>query len=280
MGKLNDIFRKMKDELATNPNSDVVFEAGQLVEYVLGNKRLLLGADFEVSQEQEQTLLSLCKKRREGYPLQYILGKWRFFDMELNVGPGVLIPRQDTEDVCLAAFEYLEKITFPVVLDLCAGSGAIGLAIKKHFPDATVVAVEKYLQAYEYLEKNIADTGLCILPVLEDVFKYDLAVEEETFDVIISNPPYIDPQLEGKLQKEVSFEPSQALYAADEGLKFYNFIAKYYRQALKEDGYIIFEHGWDQADKVKRILEKEEYKIVKQIFDTAENPRGIIGQKQ
>ena len=112
-----------------------------------------------------------------------------------------------------------------------------------------------------------------------DVFNYDWIVEEETFDVIISNPPYINPDQQGKLQKEVGFEPSSALFASEKGLRFYKFISKFYRPALKDGGYLIFEYGYDQAKAVRDILFDAEYRIIKEIVDTAGNPRGIIAQK-
>ena len=191
----------------------------------------------------------------------------------------MLIPRRDTEDICLAAFDYIKQFDSPNVLDLCSGSGAIALAIKRYCPDATVMALEKFPEAYRYLLKNIEKTGLRVLPVLGDVFNYDWIVEEETFDVIISNPPYINPDQQGKLQTEVSFEPATALFAPDSGLRFYKFISKYYRQTLKDGGYLIFEYGYDQAKQVRDILFKAEYRIVREIVDTAGNPRGIIAQK-
>lgn len=279
MNSLKNIFKSMTDILSQNENRSPEFEANQLIEFVLGKSRLQLGLDYKVDEKDKLKIFELCNKRKEGYPLQYLLGSWQFFDMELEVGEGVLIPRGDTEDVCQAAFEYINDMVYPNVLDLCAGSGAIALAVKKYCPEATVVAIEKYPEAYEYLIKNIKNTGLAVMPVLGDIFDYDYKIEEETFDVIISNPPYINPNLEGKLQKEVSFEPSTALFAADEGMKFYKFISHYYKPAIKEGGYLIFEYGYDQAEKVRNLLFDEEYKIIKEIIDTSGNPRGIIVQK-
>lgn len=279
MTNLNSIFRHMAEILSANENCEPKFEANQLIEFVLGKNRLELGPDFQVSEGDSEKLLSLCEKRKNGYPLQYILGNWQFFDLELSVGEGVLIPRRDTEDVCLAAFDYIKQFDSPNVLDLCSGSGAIALAVKRYCPDATVMALEKFDDAYRYLVKNIEKTGLSVLPVKGDVFNYDWIVEEETFDVIISNPPYINPDQQGKLQAEVGFEPASALFAPEKGLRFYKFISKYYRPALKDGGYLVFEYGYDQAKQVRDILFDNEYRIIKEIVDTAGNPRGIIAQK-
>lgn len=279
MINLNTLFKQMTEILSRNENCEPKFEANQLLEFVLGKSRLDLGPMYQVSATDREKLVSLCEKRKNGYPLQYILGSWQFFDLELEVGEGVLIPRRDTEDVCTAAFEYIRQIDSPNVLDLCAGSGAIALAVKKYCPDSTVMAIEKYPEAFEYLKRNIDKTGLRVLPVMGDVFNYDWIVEEETFDVIISNPPYINPDQQGKLQTEVGYEPSTALFASDKGLRFYKFISKYYRPALKDGGYLVFEYGYDQAKAVRDILFDTEYRIVKEIVDTAGNPRGIIAQK-
>jgi len=279
MNSLNNIYRSMQDILSANENCEPKFEAGLLIEFVLGADRLTLGPSYQVSEKDENKLIELCRRRSGGYPLQYILGTWQFFDLELEVGEGVLIPRRDTEDVVSAALEYIQQIPYATVLDLCSGSGAIALAIKRFCPDATVVALEKYDEAYAYLEKNIEKTGLQVMPIKEDVFRFDYVCEEETFDMIISNPPYIRPELEGKLQKEVSYEPGTALFASDYGLRFYKFIAKYYHHALKEGGYLVFEHGYDQAKDVEEIIHKAKYRVVKRIVDSAGNPRGIIGQK-
>ena len=279
MNNLNTIFKQMTEILSENEYSDGKFEANQLIEFVLGKTRLELGPTYELDEKDSEKLIQLCEKRRKGYPLQYILGKWQFFDMELEVGEGVLIPRGDTEDVCQAAFDYINQFASPTVLDLCAGSGAIALAVKRFCPQANVMALEKFPEAFEYLKRNIEKTGLRVLPVMGDVFNYDWIVEEETFDVIISNPPYIDPDLQGKLQKEVDYEPATALFAPDKGLRFYKFISHYYKDALKDGGYLIFEYGFDQAKAVRNLLINEEYRIVKEIIDTAGNPRGIIAQK-
>lgn len=279
MINLNSLYKQMTEILSTNENCEPKFEANLLLEFVLGKTRLELGPMYEVAESDERKLTQLCHKRADGYPLQYILGKWQFFDLELEVGEGVLIPRRDTEDVCLAAFEYINTMESPTVLDLCAGSGAIALAVKRYCPQANVMALEKYPEAFEYLKRNIEKTGLRVLPVMGDVFRYDWKMEEETFDVIISNPPYIHPDQQGKLQKEVEYEPATALFASDAGLRFYKFIAHYYKKALKEGGYLVFEYGYDQAKAVRNLLLSEEYKVVKEIVDTAGNPRGVVAQK-
>lgn len=280
MVKVTDVYREICQILSQNPNADNQFEAELLLEEILGKKTMDLPRDYLVPYEKYSQLISLAQRRQGGYPLQYILGKWQFFDIELTVGEGVLIPRADTESVCEAAFEVIKSIPKANVLDLCSGSGAIALAVKKYCPDTTVLALEKSKEAFVYLEKNIKDTGLTVLPILADVFWFDENIEDESFDVIISNPPYINQNLKGTLQKEIEFEPELALFTTDHGLRFYKFIAECYREKIKDNGYLIFEYGFDQKEWVKSIMQDFGYAIIKEITDLSGNPRGIIGQKR
>lgn len=275
---IHEIYREMCQLMVQNPNSDAAFEANQLIEFVLGKKRIELFA-ADIADSDAEKLLSYAKKRKEGYPLQYILGRWQFFDMDLYVGEGVLIPRQDTETVCEAAFDVIGKLENPKVMDLCSGSGCIALAVKKFCPHSTVAAVEKSDDAFSYLEKNIAHTQLDVTAVKADIFDYDKVVEENSADVIISNPPYIHPDVKQTIQTEVSFEPEMALFAEEEGLMFYRYISKNYRKVLKDGGYLVFEYGFDQQQAVRNILTEDGYTIIKEITDLGGNPRGVVAKK-
>ena len=275
---IQQIYKDMCAVMEQNENCDVSFEANQLIEFVLGKKRIeFLGVD--ISDADTAKLIELATQRKEGYPLQYILGRWQFFDMELLVGEGVLIPRQDTETVCESAFEVIKTMENPKVTDLCSGSGCIALAVKRFCPDATVTAVEKSEEAFSYLEKNIEHTGLDVTAVNGDIFVYNETLEKESLDAIVSNPPYIDPIFREDIQTEVSFEPDMALYAEEKGLYFYKYIAKNYKDILKSKGYLVFEYGFDQQIQVRNILLQEGYTIIKEIVDMCENPRGVVAQK-
>ncbi|MBQ6929663.1 MAG: peptide chain release factor N(5)-glutamine methyltransferase [Oscillospiraceae bacterium] len=275
---VREIYAQMCRIMAQNPNSDARFEADMLVEFVLGRKRIDVMGD-EISENDAQRLISCAQRRREGYPLQYMLGRWYFFDMELMVGEGVLIPRQDTETVCEAAFEVINRLPAPTVLDLCSGSGCIALAVKKYCPHSSVTAVEKSDEAYAYLCKNKEYTGLQVSAVQADIFGFEKNQSENSADVIISNPPYIHNDLRGKLQTEVKHEPEMALFAEEDGLLFYRYIAHRYRNVLKENGYLVFEYGFDQQAAVKNILTEAGYNIIKEIIDLGGNPRGVVAQK-
>ena len=275
---IHEIYREMCQLMAQNPNSDAAFEANQLIEFVLGKKRIELFA-ADIADSDAEKLLAYAQKRKEGYPLQYIIGRWQFFDMDLYVGEGVLIPRQDTETVCETAFEVIGKLENPKVMDLCSGSGCIALAVKRFCHEAAVTAVEKSDDAFSYLEKNIAHTQLSVTAVKADIFDYDKVVEENSVDVIVSNPPYIHPDVKQTIQTEVSFEPDMALFAEEEGLLFYRYISKNYRRVLKEGGYLVFEYGFDQQQAVRNILTEDGYTIIKEITDLGGNPRGVVAKK-
>ena len=275
---VREIYMQMCAVMAQNPNSDVKFEADLLVEHVLGKKRLDAMMD-EISSQNAEKLMEYANMRKEGYPLQYILGVWYFFDMELLVGEGVLIPRQDTETVCEAAFEVLKDVKSPTVIDLCSGSGCIALAIKKYFPQSAVTAVEKSDKAYNWLTKNIQHTSLQIDAVNTDLIGFEDTLKSESVDLVVSNPPYINPNLRGKLQTEVQHEPEMALFADNDGLYFYRYIATNYKKVLKNGGHIVFEYGFDQQTAVKNILEEQGYTIKEEFMDLGGNPRGVVAQK-
>ncbi len=275
---VRELYKQLCDIISQNPESDARFEAGQLIEFATGRKRIDIMNEV-LDETTVCKLLDYAQKRKEGYPLQYIIGKWQFFDMDLFVGEGVLVPRQDTETVCEAAFNVLENIENPVVLDLCSGSGCIALAVKRFFPSAKVTAVEKSADAFKYLVKNNEASGFGIDAVNGDILEFYKTLADESVDVIISNPPYIDYIFKPDLQAEVTHEPEMALFADDNGLFFYKFIAQHYYSKLKKGGYLVFEYGFDQQEQVRDIIKQNGYTVVEEIIDMAENPRGVVAKK-
>ncbi|MBO5199831.1 MAG: peptide chain release factor N(5)-glutamine methyltransferase [Clostridia bacterium] len=196
----------------------------------------------------------IVEKRRQGVPLQYIFGRWWFYDNEFLVGEGVLIPRQDTELLVETGLELIKGLKFPRVIDLCSGSGCIGISIACERPDARVVALEKYDAAFGYLQKNIEHIGA------ENVKAVKADVLEKPFgeyDLIVCNPPYIPNGDKGELSPEVLNEPHTALFGGEDGLFFYREITRLWKSALKNGGRLAFEVGIKEADLVARILESE-----------------------
>ena len=200
-------------------------EASEILAHVLkiNRNQLYFKRNEKISKFLHLKILKILRLRKKGLPLQYALGSWEFYSLPFKVGRGVLIPRQDTELVVDLLLEHLSDKTNPLVFDLCAGSGAIGIAAKKNCPNARVVMVEKSIKAYKYLTKNIKLNEINALALCMDIKKLK---PKEKADIIVSNPPYITKKAMGELQKEVTFEPEMALYGGEDGLDFYKFITR------------------------------------------------------
>lgn len=214
-------------------------------------------------------LKKAVERRISGEPLQYILGEWEFYSLPFIVGKGVLIPRPETELLVDLALKYIKENSR--VIDLCSGSGAIAVAVAKN-SNAKVYALEKYSQAVEYLQKNIALNKANVMVIQQDLFEF---TSQEKFDIIISNPPYIKSEVLPSLQKEVQHEPMSALDGGKDGLIFYRHIASM-KSLLNKGGKIIVEIGYDQADDVTEIFKKNGL-ITETVIDLSGVQRVIIG---
>lgn len=236
---------QMLTPFSDEPRSEAKFIAAHLAECE-PNKLLFSGKDI-----QKEDIESIVLQRRQGIPLQYILGSWWFYKSEFLVGPGVLVPRQDTEILVETALELIENIKQPKVADLCSGSGCIAISIAYDRQDATVTAVEKYSEAYGYLLKNIQHNGTNnVEPKQADV----LCQSFGEYDLIVCNPPYIPSGDKDDLSAEVLSEPHTALFGGEDGLYFYREISKNWKQSLKPNGVLAFEVGINEAEDVAEIL--------------------------
>lgn len=247
-------------------------EAKYIVSFLAGcepNRLILSDAEIEKRDIEEIVL-----KRQRGTPLQYILGKWWFYKSEFLVGEGVLIPRQDTETLVEAATELLRDIKSPKVCDLCSGSGCIAISIAAERPDAEVTAVEKYSEAYSYLQKNIVHNKANNVKAVQ----YDVLCKPfGEYDLIVSNPPYIKDADKKELSKEVLNEPHTALFGGDDGLYFYREITKSWKSALKEGGILAFEVGINEDEAVAEILRQNGFVNIGAKNDLIGIPRVIFG---
>lgn len=270
-------YNDIKKQLKNAGIEDNIFEAKQIIKHITGysNEQILSGYQNELSGFQEINLQVIMKQRLNRYPLQYILGKWDFYGRPYKVGPGVLIPRPDTETVIEVCLDIIDKKKPSDVLDLCAGTGCIGITIACERKNSNVTLVEKYEEAARYIKENIknADGNANIL--MGDVFESIGA--DKKYDLIVSNPPYINEKDMGNLQPEVEFEPPTALYGGEDGLMFYRAIASNYRDSLKSGGSLVFEIGYDQGEAVKDILLALGFKNVKIKKDYSENDRVVFG---
>ena len=223
----------------------------------LNRQELIVHGSEPAPQPQAEKFFLLLARKTAGQPLQYLLGAWDFMGMELAVGPGVLIPREDTIPLVLEAVRRLKKISDPIVLDLCAGTGAVGLGIAGELPNASVICVELSPLAFPYLEKNLSRYGEGrVRAVKGDVLRGPEELSLPQADAVVSNPPYIcTGELPG-LQKEVRQEPQLALDGGPDGLIFYRAITKKWLGLLKPGGAAAMEIGNGQKKDVADLLEK------------------------
>ena len=255
------------------------FEALCLTEKVFGFNRLALitkGEETVASEEKLAVLAELTEKRLNHEPLQYLLGKWSFMGIDLLVGEGVLVPRDDTEVVTSLCIDYLSCKESPNVIDLCAGSGAISLALEK-YANCKVTAVELSDKAFSYLTQNIKLNNSAVNALNGDIFECHKDIADNSLDLIVSNPPYIKTADIASLQKEVQHEPAMALDGGESGLDFYRRIVPLWKSKLKAGGALAFELGEGQYDEVSRILADNGFGGITESIDFGGVQRAIIG---
>lgn len=279
---VKELYLTVKNILKQGGVSDPSYEASCLMEEVTGfdRSKIIVFGNNGVSSQNEEKLLNMAKRRASGEPLQYIIGLWYFMDLPFFVGKGVLIPRDDTQvsvELCINKInENPEKEM--QVLDLCAGSGAISVAIAKNCKNAKVTAVEKSQDAYEYLLKNIYLNQADVKAVRGDVFYPENFLCDERFDIIVSNPPYIKSEELPTLQSEVQWEPSMALDGGETGLDFYSFITKRYTKYLKPMGMLVYELGEEQFSAVKEMMISAGFEGIRSSLDIGGVERSIYGR--
>lgn len=232
----------------------------------------------------EQTAIAMAEavtRVMAGEPLAYVLGQWDFYGMTLTVDKHVLIPRDDTCAVtAMAIKQALFLDATPRILDLCTGSGCIGLAIAHRVKDAKVTLADISKDALAIAKKNITDQKLTgrVTAISADALAEPSAFLGK-FDMIVSNPPYITTEEMQTLDRSVKdFEPHLALCGGDDGLDFYRSIAKNYQKALKPGGYLCFEFGINQGDAVCAILEENKYTILERTRDYNGVERAVLAR--
>lgn len=273
-----EAYNTTKQRLKKVGIEDYVFEAKEIIKAVTGlnASQILTLYNKRLSEYEENNLTAVIHQREIRYPLQYIFGRWDFYGRSFFVGPGVLVPRADTETLVDEALDYLKGINNPKILDLCAGSGCIGITLAKEIPESEVYLVEKYDEALNYLNKNIRLNN-CenAFAVKGDIFEG--ALNDKEYDLIVSNPPYIPKKEMEIISPETRFEPETALLAEDDGLQFYKAIVKRYTPCLKKGGMLAFEFGIDQAGKIEKILKTEGFTDIKIKKDLNGKQRVITG---
>ncbi len=252
--------------------ADYNFEARELIRFVTGTSpesALVHG----LTKKQDEKLSALAKKRASGYPLQYIIGEWEFMGLPFKVNEDVLIPRADTETLTEAALKVFKK--GDSILDLCCGSGCIGISMAK-YGGCKVTALDISKGAAKITAENAEMNGVEIKVICADL--YDVPIEGE-FDGILCNPPYLTAEDMLALQTEVTYEPKTALFGGVDGLDFYRFIIEKYTPHIKINGALFFETGCTQTEKTAKLMEKY-YADIRIIKDIGGNPRVVTGIKR
>ena len=253
----------------------IALYSGRSQEYILSNREMYAGE--ETCEKVEKAVERLLK----GEPLAYVLGEWEFYGLPLYVNENVLIPRDDT--VAVAGLAIKQAIFLPCdprVLDLCTGSGCIGLAVASRIKDARVTLADVSKDALAIAKKNIARHKLSgrVSCVQVDALSPAPAYLGK-FDMIVSNPPYITGPQMGELDDSVKlYEPHLALYGGRDGLDFYRSIAVNYSSALKPGGFLCLEFGEEQGDDICRILEENGYTILERARDYNDTERAVLAQ--
>ncbi|MBO4914314.1 MAG: peptide chain release factor N(5)-glutamine methyltransferase [Oscillospiraceae bacterium] len=229
--------------------------------------------------EAERALEELARRHLAGEPVAYLVGEWEFYGIGLDISRAVLIPRPDTEVLAARAIEAALAFAEPRVLDLCAGSGCIGLAIAKHVQNARVLLGELDEEALKVCRQNIRRNELS---ARVSAVRVDAREKPERrlgeFDVIVSNPPYIPTGDIETLDVSVrEHEPRLALDGGEDGLDFYRSICSLWREMLRPCGKLLFEVGIGQADPVLRLMRSNGFGDIQVIKDLNDIPRVVCG---
>ncbi len=233
------------------------FDVRELFDYCLkiNKTQLLLRANESIDNLDLSFFNECLEKRRSRVPLQYILGEWDFYKYRFKVGEGVLIPRPETELIPEFIFDACKENSPKVIYDICTGSGCIGISVAKMFPSSKVFCIDISEKALFYAKEN--REKLCadnVTIINADALTDTAASNLPAADIIISNPPYIKNSELEELQKEVHFEPQNALDGGEDGLVFYRALNDIWLKKLNENGFMILECGENQAKDILEIF--------------------------
>ena len=281
---ISELYLEARRALMTQEQpQDASLMARNLLCHITGmtQEQVLSRRDMYVDESVCEKMYAAVRRLMDGEPLAYVLGKWEFYGLDLVVTPDVLIPRDDTCAVAaLAIQQSLFLDTKPRILDLCTGSGCIGLAIASRVKDAKVTLADLSQEALAVAKQNIV---LHHLTSRVSCVKVNALEAPPTFlgkfDLIVSNPPYITSRDMLTLPHSVAgYEPRMALHGGDDGLKFYRAIATNYANVLKPGGYLCFEFGDEQGDDVCAILSENGYTIMERVKDYNDRERAVIAR--
>lgn len=263
-------------ELASSPTPKLDAEVLLMHMLKITRAELYMHFDRELNERDVETFNDLIAKRKAGEPVAYLIGHKDFWSLNLSVTPDVLIPRPETEllvEKALTLFPEKENIQ---VLDLGTGSGAIALAIAHERPNWQVTAVDQSLEALQVAEHNAQTLKITNVSFKQSDWFQQLVDEE--FHIIVANPPYIAESDRHLAEGDVRFEPTQALVSGDNGLNDVCIIVSQAQQYLKPAGFLLLEHGYDQAEKISAMFVENNFVDIQTLHDLSDLPRVTVAQ--
>lgn len=276
---IQDIEKILTDS-GIEPNEAKV-EVRLLIEHFAGYSLVDILMGKKLTEDKLKIVEEKAKLRAKTHePIQYIIGLADFMGEKFLVNKDVLIPRDETELLVRKAIEIIKENNFKMVLDMCTGSGCIACMIAK-LTNSQAMGVDISTEAIHTAFKNMEKFGLYNRAIFRKSDLYSKIREDEKFDLIVSNPPYIPPKEKETIQEEVSYEPDLALYTTDEkGLAFYEKIIKDAPKFLNKGGYLMFELGIGQSTSVSQLMKKAGFENIKVLKDLANIDRVIFGTLQ
>lgn len=266
---INKVLAEAKEILKKNEIDSR--EARLLLAFSLETTLEKLFMKNEITYKEYKNYMKIIKKRSAGIPYAYITGHKEFMKLDFIVNKNVLIPREDTEILVQEAI----KINKKEILDMCTGSGCIAISLALYIENSLIDAVDKSKRALKIAmfnaKKNNANVNFINSNLFEKI--------EKTYDLIVSNPPYIKTDDLNALQKEVKNEPKMALDGGKSGILFYKKIIKQAKNYLNENGFLLLEIGYDEAEAISNLLKSNNYKNIEIIKDLSKNDRVIKAQK-
>lgn len=252
-------------------------DAEILLGFVTGKTRTFLMAfsETELTADQESRLNELLSRRISGEPIAYLIGSREFWSLQLKVSPATLIPRPDTEKLVELALERLPTIDCDI-LDLGTGTGAIALALGSERPDSSVTGIDYQADAISLAQDNAENLNIANVHFVQGNWFEPL--NDAYFDMIVSNPPYIDKKDPHLKQGDVRYEPDSALIAEQEGFADIQYIIEQAPDYLKPGGWLLLEHGWMQGEQVRSLFKLRGFELIATHQDYGGNERVTLGR--
>lgn len=279
--KIKELIQESKRILKENNINDINLKLRIILSKLLNKPKeyIIIHEDIEIDDRIVQIFFKKIEDLKNNVPIQYIVNNQEFFGLDFYVDENVLIPQPDTEILVEETINLIQKMeNIPnkklKILDLCTGSGAIGISIAKNVEKSIVYASDISENALEIAKKNAMTNNIDINFIKSNLFENI----NEKFNIIVSNPPYIETEVIKTLSEEVRKEPVIALDGGIDGLDFYRKIAAEAKKYLENNGYLALEIGYNQKDTVEEILKQNSYKNIYSKKDFANNDRIVIAQ--